>query len=213
MNRPAARGKAFLRGQPALVRRDQRQHCRACTARPGRFTLALQAHWARAALVVGQTQFGLRQQRQQVGHRRVEIDLDDPVGHHPHIVDRRQVQPQRRARKRRQRLAQRRRGALGADRRSIGPGPVAQAEDVALPVVGHDPAIGQRGHHAAFGIEAHQPLDRRGAQHLRGRGKPRARCAEGIGVADQRHRQRPMLGAPATRPQQDQRQQKCQSGA
>jgi hypothetical protein len=124
---------------------------------------------------MGKAESRLRQQGQQIGQRALQINLDHAIGHHPDLVDRGKVEAQRRSAQGGQRAPQRSGDIFGIDPGAIGPGAVAQAEDIALAIVGHDPAIGQPRHHPPFGVKPHQPFHRGGAQCLPG--ESRTPCA------------------------------------
>ena len=44
--------------------------------------------WSGASIAAQDREFGLRQQRQEVGTRREQLDLDHPVGHRNNVLDR-----------------------------------------------------------------------------------------------------------------------------
>ena len=130
---------------------------------------------------MGQPQFGLGQQLQQVGHRLAKADLDHPPGHFAHFPPF-EVKPQRRA-------------ALGRQRRcsavrtvspvmvAIGPGAARRRKDIACPSSGHDPAVSQREDHPPFLVECDQPFGGCRTQHLCTQ-RRRARVETGWRIAD-----------------------------
>ncbi|KAG5723018.1 hypothetical protein E4T56_gene20933, partial [Termitomyces sp. T112] len=153
-----------------------------------------------------QAQFGLGQQLQEIGHGLVQPDLDHAPGHGANILDNRQILPQSAALLRRNRAAQGQFCRLAAQPRAIFPRAVAQAEDIAAPLISHDPAFGQTRHDLAFVIEADQTLGRRGAQKGIERGRAIAL------LAHHHHAQRLLLGGTMACPGQQGGQQKGDAG-
>ena len=93
-------------------------------------------------------------------------------------------------------MAQLRDDLIGLDLAAVAPLGVAQAEDVAHPLVDHDPAFGEPRLDLAGGIEAHQPLRRGVEQQPRGHVEPRAGGVGRAGrVADRADDHRPRIGA------------------
>ena len=135
---------------------------------------------------MGQAEFALRQNLQQIGHGAGKAHLDHAPGHCAHFADAGQVLRQGCALQPIDRTAQGGAGAFAGDRTAIGPAPIAQAEYITHAVGGNDPAVGQRWGHMPLGIHRHQPLGCGGAQHLRSQRQPAARFKRRGRIADHR---------------------------
>ena len=113
---------------------------------------------AGALAVQDDRHFGLGEQLQEIGPRAAQADLEHAVGHRDDILDRAEHRLQRVAARPAQRGAEPRHDLLGGDRLAVRPLGAAQAEGVAQPVVGDDPALRQRRLDLAGGVEADQAL-------------------------------------------------------
>jgi hypothetical protein len=151
----------FLRRKPAQFGRDRGQL--------NHFAMALELHRAGPDTLVRQAEVGLGKKREQIRDRVAQADLDDAPGHRADAVDRREIEGERRPPQPAQRPLERLGGGFAGDHAAVRPRPVPQPEDVALPVLGHDPAVGEGGHDAALRVESDEPLGGRGAEQL-GRG-------------------------------------------
>ncbi len=98
-------------------------------------------------------QLGLRHEAQEIGHRGAQANLHHPAGHRPDVADRSEVEGQRRPAQVAQHPAQAFAGPLSSEIGTVGPFPVTQAEDVAAPLVGDDPAVGERRDDFALRVE------------------------------------------------------------
>jgi hypothetical protein len=102
--------------------------------------------------------FGMGEQLQEIGPRPPQADLQHLVGHRDDVVDRAEHRLQRVAACPAQRRAEPRHDLLRRDPAAAGPVGAADAEGVAKPVVGDDPALRQRRLDLAGGVEPHQAL-------------------------------------------------------
>ncbi len=122
------------------------------------------------------------------GRGGIQPDLDDSVGHglDVRLEAGEQIGAGAHA------LLEKPRDRIGLRRLAIGPFGAAQAEDIALPAVRDDPALGQPAHHFALRVERQQPLRRRRQHRLASRA---AVIFEGVGqlggAADQIDHDRP----------------------
>jgi hypothetical protein len=151
---------------------------------------------------------------EEVGPGRFEADLEHLGDHRLDLVDR--------SEQRLERIAACRRGGrphpggdlLGGDRASVRPGQAREAEGVAKPVVGDDPALGQRRLDLARRVESHQPLRNRRDQEGGWRVE---RLQIGIGErwrgSDRAHLDRSALGIATACREQGQSGESDQEGA
>ena len=136
-------------------------------AQPDAIFLVQHAHRAGAVTRPEQAHFGLGQQLQEIGVRRVKLDLDNPAGHRDDLVHRRHIIAQAAVAQLGQALVQQPGDAFGGNLATVVPLRVEQAEYIAEAVVGDDPAGGERGDHPAFLVEPDQTL---GDRRAHGRG-------------------------------------------
>ena len=154
-----------------------------------------------------QPHFRLGEQLQQIGPRRIEADLDHPVGHRDDFGNRAKRILQAVAASGPQGAGEHPGHVARLDRPPIGPVARAQPEDIAKPVVADVPPFGQPGLDLPARIEADQPLRDVADQHLlRGGQRPGARIDDGrCLVADHQHVER--VGVAITAPGKRQCQQ------
>ncbi len=110
----------------------------------------------------------LRQKLQEIGHRLAQANFDYAPRHRLDLIDDRQIGAQRLSTLCGNGLLQRSLGAFGSNLATIAPFAVAQPEDIAQPVVGYDPAIGQCRDDIALFVKAYQPLNRGRTQQFCG---------------------------------------------
>ena len=128
---------------------------------------------------------GLGQQLQEIGMRRVQLDLDHPAGHRDGFVHGRHIIAQAAVAQFGQALVQQPRHAFGGDLATVVPLRIEQPENIAEAVVGDDPAGGEGRDHAAVLVESDQTL---GDRRAHGRGSEIQAVADridpGISVLD-----------------------------
>ena len=129
--------------------------------------LVEQPHRTRTVPRPEQAHFRLGQQLQEIGMRRVQLDLDHPAGHRDDFVHGRHIIAQAAVAQFREALVQQPRHAFGGDLATVVPLRIEQPENIAEAVVGDNPAGGEGRDHAAFLVEPDQTLGDRCA-HGRG---------------------------------------------
>ena len=145
-------------------------------------------------------ELGLGEQRQQIGARRDQPDLDHPVGHRHHVVDRAERVLQRILAAAGDLPLEQAGDLLRGDLAAIGPFGRSDPEDVAEAVVADVPALGEARDDVAGRIEPDQPLRDILQKHRVGR---RERAFGGIAQArlaaddDDLDRAGRLLAAPA----------------
>jgi hypothetical protein len=190
-------------GNAARSRRLDRQDCPR--------TVADELHVAAAARPAHQRQLGLGEQLEQHRHRARQADLDHPAGHRADLGDRREVEPERGTAQPADRFAERRARAFGGQLATVGPRAVAQPENEAAPVVGDDPAVGERRNHLALGVERDEAGIGRRAQVLRPSGQADTLGEELLRRVDEGDFDRPVVAAAAG--QRERRQDSCEEPA
>ncbi len=151
-------GPTLHRRKSALFGRNRSEDCQR--------SVAPLPHRPSSPPSVRQAKLGLGQELQEFGYRPGQANFDHSPGHRADLVDGAEVVSQFTTLKPRHRLAQCGSCRLAGQRRPIGPGPVAQSEDIALAIVGDDPAVSQRGHYPALLVQADETFGRSGMDGL-----------------------------------------------
>ena len=136
---------------------------------------------------------------QETRHGRGKANFHHAPGHGAHFGNFRQVQPKAGPIQRCDRADQRLAHGLRSQPRAIGQIKFGDAEDIAAPVVGHDPAFGNAGHYLALCIQAHQPLPLRRAGGLPSWTQLQSGFKQIIPRRDKGHIDHAIIPAPVTR--------------